>query len=156
MNKYLNRIALPGIVVGMLGITTSALAEWGDHDCGPGMRHDRGDMAQMRNLYQHALHDKLKLNADQEKAWQAFIAKSKEMRTHDRPNPKELASLNAPKRMEKMLEYRRDREKRMESMLASMKNFYGVLTPEQQKIFDDSMPGPGRHRHKGDKWESRG
>jgi periplasmic protein CpxP/Spy len=155
MNKYFNRIVLPGIVVGMMGITTSALAEWGDHDCGPGMGRDHGDMAQMRDLYQHALHDKLKLNADQEKAWQTFIAKGKELRPHDRPDPKELDSLNAPQRMEKMLEHGRDREQRMETMLASLKNFYGVLTPEQQKIFDDSMHRPGKH-HMGDKWESRG
>ena len=155
MNKYLNRIALPGIVVGMLGITTSALAEWGDHDCGPGMGRDRGDMAQMRDLYQHALHDKLKLNAGQEKAWQVFIAKSEELRPHDRPDSKELASLNAPQRMEKMLDYGRDREQRMETMLASLKDFYAVLTPGQQKIFDDSMPRPGKH-HKGEKWGSRG
>jgi protein CpxP len=100
------------------------------------------------------LHDKLKLSTDQEKAWQTFIAKGKEMRPHDRPDPKEMVSLNAPQRMEKMLEYGRDREKRMETMLASLKDFYAVLTPEQQKIFDDSMPGPGKH-HKGEKWESR-
>jgi len=154
MNKHLNRIILPGIVVGILGITASALAEWGDHDCGPGMGHDRGDMSQMRNLYQHALHDKLKLNADQEKAWQSFVAKGKELQPTERPDRNELDGLKAPQRMEKMLAFGHEREQHMEKMLATLKDFYGVLTPEQQKIFDDSMPRPGKH-HKGEKWKSR-
>ena len=100
----------------------------------------------MRERHQAELHDKLKLNADQEKAWQAFVAKGKELRPQNPFDPKELAGLTAPQRMEKMLSRMHEHEEHMTDMLAALKGFYGVLTPQQQKIFDQSMPG-GHHRH---------
>lgn len=144
MNKIVNRIVLPGITVAMLGLTTSAVAQW--NDGGQGMGHDSGRMEKMREQHETALHDKLKLNASQEKAWQAFIAEGKELRPKKRPDPLEFAGLTAPQRMEKMLDRMHDREARMEKMLGALKTFYAVLTPQQQKIFDDAMPQPGEHR----------
>jgi len=144
MNKLVNRIVLPGITVAMLGLTTSAVAQW--NDGGPGMGRDSGRMEKMREQHETALHDKLKLSASQEKAWQAFIAEGKELRPKKRPDPLEFAGLTAPQRMEKMLDRMHDREARMEKMLGALKTFYAVLTPQQQKIFDDAMPRPGDHR----------
>ena len=148
MKQMINRLVLPGITVAMLGLTTSALAQWGDSTGGgQGMGRDSGRMEQMREQRQQALHDKLKLNSSQEKAWQTFIAKGKELRPKkQRPDPMEFAGLSAPQRMEKMLDKMHDREARMTQMLGALKTFYAVLTPQQQRIFDDSMPRPGEHR----------
>ena len=148
MNKLVNRIVLPGITVAMLGLTTSAVAQW--NDGGQSMGRDSSRMEQMREKRQTALHDKLKLNASQEKAWLAFIAEGKELRPKKRHDPLEFAGLTAPQRMEKMLDGMHDREARMEKMLGALKTFYAVLTPQQQKIFDDSMPRPGEHRMRRD------
>ena len=151
MNKLLNRIVLPGITVAMLGLTTSAVAQWNSpSDGGPGMGRDSGRMEQMREKRQTALHDKLKLSAGQEKAWQAFIAEGKELHPKKRHDPLEFAGLTAPQRMEKMLDRMRDHEGRMEKMLGALKTFYAVLTPQQQRTFDDSMPRPGEHRMRRD------
>ncbi|MBI1175031.1 MAG: hypothetical protein GC139_07165 [Sideroxydans sp.] len=151
MKKLLNRVILPGITLAMLGLTTSAVAEWNNpSDGGPGMGRDSGRMEQMRERHQAAVHDKLKLSTDQEKAWRTFVAKGKELRPQKRPDPLEFAGLTAPQRMEKMLERMREREGRMEEMLGALKTFYAVLTPPQQKIFDDSIPRPGEYRMRRD------
>lgn len=152
MKQLINRLLLPGITVAMLGVTTSAMAEWGGHGCGgPGMHRDSAKIEKMREHYQAELHDKLKLNATQEKAWKTFVAEGKALRPHERhPDPLAFAGLSAPQRMEKMLGRMHEREARMDKMLAALKMFYAVLTPQQQKIFDDSLPRLGEHRmHRG-------
>ena len=145
--KLINRLVLPGITVAMLGLTSSAVAQWGDsYGGGQGMGRDSGRMEQMREQHQQALHDKLKLSASQEAAWQTFVAAGKELRPKKRPDPLDFAGLTAPQRMEKMLDRMHDREARMTKMLGALKTFYAVLTPQQQRILDDSMPRMGGHR----------
>jgi periplasmic protein CpxP/Spy len=148
MKKLLNRMILPGITVAMLGLTTSAVAQWDNSSdgCGSGMRRDSGRMEQMRERRQAALHDKLKLSSEQEKAWQTFVARGRELRPKERHEPLEFAGLTAPQRMEKMLERMHEREGRMEKMQGALKEFYAVLTPQQQQIFNDAMPRPGERR----------
>lgn len=152
MKNLLNRVILPGITLAMLGLTTSAVAQWNNaDDCGrPGMGRDSGRMQQMRERRQAELHDKLQLNADQEKAWQTFIAQGKELRAQGHFDPQELAGLSAPQRMQKMLERMQQREARMQKMLDGLQTFYAVLTPGQQKIFDESLPHPGGNRMRRD------
>jgi len=146
MKQLINRVLLPGITVAMLGVTSSALAEWGGHDCGgPGMGRDSARMEQRREHYQTELHDKLNLNASQEKAWKTFISQGKELRPQKRSNRLDFAGLTAPQRMEKMLGKMHEREARMDKMLAALKTFYATLTPQQQRIFDDSLPRVGGH-----------
>ena len=49
----------------------------------------------------------------------------------------------------KALEHMRAMEAKMTEHLAALKEFYAVLTPEQQKIFDDhSMPRRWQHEQK--------
>lgn len=95
------------------------------------------------------LHDKLKLNAGQEAAWQTYISKVTPMVPTNRPDPAEMQKLSAPERMEKMLGFMKEGENRMSTATAATKEFYAVLTPEQQKIFNEEFPGRhgyGRHR----------
>lgn len=92
------------------------------------------------------LHDKLKLNPTQEKAWNAYMDKVKPGELPARPDRAELDKLTAPERMERRLAHMKDAEKRMEQHVAATKEFYAVLTPEQQKIFDEEFRhGAGRH-----------
>ena len=98
------------------------------------------------NEHLAALHDKLKLTAQQETAWKKFAAQQPMLDKADRPDPAEMAKLNAPQRLEKGLEHMRAMEAKMTEHLAALKEFYAVLTPEQQKIFDEQMPRFGERR----------
>jgi Spy/CpxP family protein refolding chaperone len=94
------------------------------------------------------LHDKLKLNATQEKAWATFTERMKPGARPARPDRAELAKLSAPERMERMLARMQEGEKRMAGRIAATKEFYAVLTPEQQKTFNDQF-GSGHGRRSG-------
>ncbi len=147
MNKSVKMI-MAGVAIAAL--SASVYARGGDCDgwgSGPmmgGMNTER--MAKMHDTRMAALHDKLKLNAKQESAWQKFAALPPVMGNVTRPDPKELDKLNAPQRMEKGLEQMRAMETKMAEHLAALKEFYAVLTPEQQKIFDEQMPTPGERK----------
>lgn len=97
---------------------------------------------------QSELHDKLKLNANQESAWNAYIGKIRPTDMPKRPDRAEIDKLSAPERMEKMLGFMKEGEKHMAEKLAATKEFYAVLTPEQQKIFNDEF-SRGHRRHGG-------
>ena len=93
----------------------------------------------------------LKLTAQQEPAFAAFLAAGKPAA---RPQGQGLglgkpagerasfAALPAPQRMERMVERQKQRTARMEARQAALNNFYAVLTPEQKKVFD-SQPMHG-------------
>jgi Spy/CpxP family protein refolding chaperone len=93
---------------------------------------------------QAELHDKLKLSPAQEPAWNTFAGRMNPGERPARPDRAEIEKLSAPERMERMLSMMQDGEKRMAERLAAVKQFYAVLTPEQQKTFNEQF-GPGRH-----------
>ncbi len=100
------------------------------------------------------LHDKLKITTAQEPAWKTFIESTKPSMPPGaqamRPDHKEMDKLSTPARMEKMLEKLKEHEAMMQTRLTSLKTFYAVLTPEQQKVFDDS------HRQMMHRWSKDG
>jgi len=64
----------------------------------------------------------------------------------------ELAKLNTPQRLDKMLAMSEQRRARMIERSQATKAFYAQLTPAQQDVFDvEAMPGRhrghGPHRH---------
>jgi hypothetical protein len=145
MNKSLKMLLAGAAIV---AVSTSVYA-FGGGDCGCG---DRGPMMggmkfermeKMREKHLAALHDDLKLSAQQETAWKKFAASTPLGGKMVRPDPEAMEKLNAPQRMEKGLEQMRTMEKKMAEHLAELKEFYAVLTPEQQKTFDDRMPSHG-------------
>ncbi len=141
----LHQAILLGVTVASLSLTTNAMAEWGGAGhCGHMKDMDREQMEKTREHHQAALHDQLKLDEKQEAAWKKFVAQHGEMGKAGRPMPEELEKLTAPQRMEKMLERMRQHEARMAEHLAALKEFYAVLTPAQQKIFDEHLPVPGK------------
>jgi hypothetical protein len=103
-------------------------------------------MEKMHEKHLATLHDKLKLTAQQETAWNKFAANKPMFDKANRPDPAEMQKLNAPQRMEKGVEHMKAMETKMTEHLAALKEFYAVLTPEQQKIFDEQTPPFGEHK----------
>ncbi|MES2072460.1 MAG: Spy/CpxP family protein refolding chaperone [Pseudomonadota bacterium] len=113
-------------------------------------RHGQGGMDHAQSVekmqermarHQAQLHDKLKLTAAQEPAWKTFVASMTPSSMPAREDRKALAKLSTPELMEKHLQMMKEHQARMEARLADLKTFYAVLTPEQQKVFDEA------HRH---------
>ena len=104
----------------------------------------------------------LKLTAQQEPAFAAFLAAGKPAQrpaVRDSSERAKFATLPAPQRMERMIERQKQRTARMEARLAALNNFYAVLTPEQKKVFDSqAMRGGfgGKHRGHGGHHGQRG
>ncbi len=145
MNKSVKMI-MAGMAI--VALSASVYAR-GNEDCDYGERgsmmgRNSGRWEKMREQHQTALHDKLKLTVQQETAWKKFVSVKPVMDPATRPDPAEMAKLNAPQRLEKGLEHMHAMEARLTEHLAALKDFYAVLTPEQQKIFDDQMPTPGK------------
>lgn len=96
---------------------------------------------------QAELHDKLKLTAAQGPAWKSFTEKMKPANPPARPDRAEMDKLTAPERMERGLAMMKEREKIMADRLTAVKEFYAVLTPEQQKVFNDEFGKRPHHPH---------
>lgn len=155
MKKTVNKsvkMILAGVAIAAL--SASVYARGGDCDYGYGPGYGGGmhggmmgmnpeRMEKMREQHLAALHDKLKLTAQQETAWKKFAASQPIPAKAERLDPAEMEKLHAPQRLEKGLEHMRAMEARMTEHLAALKEFYAALTPEQQKIFDEDHPYRG-------------
>jgi len=89
---------------------------------------------------QAELHDKLKITSGQESAWKTFI----QVVAAEHVTPEKDVNtdkMTTPERMQKTLEKMKEHQGQLQQKLDATKTFYAVLTPEQQKIFDNS------HRH---------
>ncbi len=96
---------------------------------------------------QQKLHDALKLTASQEAAWKTYQAAIQPRQPAGRADRASFKDLNAPQRLEKRLEWSKIRIAQQETRLEALKVFYAVLTPEQQKLFDQhSHDGKRGHR----------
>lgn len=133
------------------GLVMSASAQMGPgpegHPCMEGrgpwghqsMKEHMGErMAQRAKL----LHDKLKLNPDQEEAWKALQSTMKPPAERKHLDMAEMEKLTAPERMEKMLEQMKQHQEAMGTRLQAVKAFYAKLSPEQQKTFDQESLAP--------------
>lgn len=94
---------------------------------------------------QAELHDKLNLSASQESAWNLFTSAMTPSGMRQHPDRAAWEKLSAPERMEKQLAMIKEKEARMTNRLAATKTFYAVLTPEQQKIFDENFMNRRHH-----------
>ncbi|MHB9101172.1 MAG: Spy/CpxP family protein refolding chaperone [Sulfuricella sp.] len=142
MTKFRKSIFLLGLAA--IGLGTAPGLALANSGCGP-MGAGSGKFAERIEKRQAALHDKLKLTPVQETAWKSFHEKMKPAESHNRPDPSELSALHAPERLERMLAMMKEHESRMVDRVAAVKEFYAVLTPEQQKLFDDQF---SKHRRR--------
>ena len=146
MNKSVKMLLAGAAIIAM---SAGAYARGGE-DCGHGgmMGWDSAKMEKYHEQHLVKLHDQLKLTAQQEPAWKKFTANNPMADKTLRPDPAEMAKLKAPQRLEKGLEHMKAMETKMTEHLAALKEFYAVLTPEQQKTFDEQTPPFGEHgRH---------
>jgi Spy/CpxP family protein refolding chaperone len=107
-----------------------------DHGCG----HMGGHAEQhVKMMEQHhaQLHDALKLTAEQEPAWKKLMDSEQPRPALSGGQPEDWAKLNAPERAEKMLELSKARQVQMTEHVTALKALYAVLSPEQQKTFED-------------------
>jgi protein CpxP len=155
MMNMMRKRMLTGLVV--LGLGAGSVAAYADKGgCGPdgmgghpGFGRHMGSPERMKEHFekrQSALHDKLKLNGQQEQAWNAYLNVLRPTQPPARPDRAEFDKLSTPERMQKMLGFMQDREKRMAAHIAATREFYATLTPEQQKIFDAEFARGPRHR----------
>jgi protein CpxP len=95
---------------------------------------------------QAALHDKLALTPSQEGAWQLFTTRM-QATFPTRTDAGSAKALTAPERAERKAAFLLVAQQRAASRVQPIKEFYAVLSPEQQKTFDSQFQG--RHHHHG-------
>ena len=120
---------------------------------GPGAVSDRLD----------ELHKKLNLKAEQEAAWKTWSTSVKQRLdsvrqefTQEREKAGDWSKMPAPERVERMLSMSQKSNAALSAGLAELKTFYGTLTPEQKKTFDDNFMPRGRHAWRGHRGSESG
>ena len=138
------------IVIATLGLGTIAVAAPDQTAQAPGTSwHSRAfgqhgeKFAERMAERQAALHDKLALTPAQEGAWQAFIARM-QTTVPARSDVRPAKALTAPERAERKAAFLQVAQQQAAGRVQPIKEFYAVLSPEQQKIFDSQFQG---HRH---------
>lgn len=159
MTTIKQRFLIASTVALLAGTSVSAMA-WGGGDRCDGPRGDhsgpRAEKMQQRMTEVHAkrqadLKAKLKLGAEQEAAWNAFVAATQRpmMDPKNRPDPADMAKLTTPERIEKMQALKAQRDAHMNQVADATKAFYSSLTAEQKKVFDDETAKGRGGRHGG-------
>jgi periplasmic protein CpxP/Spy len=138
------------IAIATFGLGTVAVAAPDQGAQAPGTSWHAGASGQHGEKFaarmakrQAALHDKLALTPVQEAAWQVFTAKMQATRS-TRSDARPATSLTAPERAERKAAFLQIAQQQAASRVQPIKEFYAVLSPEQQKIFDSQFQG---HRH---------
>ncbi|HWI78056.1 MAG TPA: Spy/CpxP family protein refolding chaperone [Ramlibacter sp.] len=90
---------------------------------------------------------KLQLSPGQEAAWNSYVDALKPSGMHQRRDRADLARLPTPERIDRMRALRAERMAQMDRRGDATKTFYAILTPQQQKIFDDATARRGEHHH---------
>lgn len=144
--------AMLAVGVGIGSVSLAARAQQPEAGNAPAAgSHERSPekMRERMEKRQAELRAKLNLNANQDTAWKIYVARMRPADMLQRPDRTEMETLSVPERMEKRLAFMKQAEQRMTERLAATRDFYAVLSPEQQKIFNDEFKGHGRHRHHG-------
>ena len=140
------------IAIATLGLGTIAVAAPDHVAQAPGASWHAGASGQNGEKFaqriakrQAALHDKLALTPAQEAAWQVFTARMKTTVTA-RSDARPAKPLTAPERAERKAAFLQVAQQQATNRVQPIKEFYAVLSPEQQKIFDSQFQGR-RHHH---------
>ncbi len=162
---FSKRALMVGLIAGsgVLAASTFAMSNGGDGQPGCAARHGQTVQSQreaFRARHLADLKDNLKLQPQQEAAWQAFADAAAPVRgpmgNADRQARRdEIRQLNTPQRLDKMLARADQRHTYMVQRAEAVKRFYAQLSPEQQSVFDaEAMPfrhgRHGGHHHHGD------
>lgn len=142
MNTLHKSIIIGLTVLGLSATTVPAQAE----QAHAGQHQQHGNWGERAAAHQKKLHEQLKLTPSQDAAWSTYTAAIKPAARGERPARGEWKSLPAPERLAKRIEMAKQHIAHMETRLAALNTFYGVLTPEQKKVFDANSMGHGK-RH---------
>lgn len=170
MNTLRKNLVIALTAAGLFGATLGAQAQTAAPETRPALTAEqrlakkaewqakagerRANMQRQRAERQAKLRDALKLDAQQQPAWDAFVASQAPQKKGERgarPDRAAWASLSAPERLQKGIELQKQRTARMEQRLAALNTFYAQLTPEQRKTFDaqaQQRKGPRHHGHR--------
>lgn len=97
-------------------------------------------MQQRRAERQATLKTMLSITAEQEPAWNAFVARTAPPAWTDHRREREAwAQLTTPERLDKMQARQAERAAAMTSRIDATRSFYSALSPDQQKRFDTQM-----------------
>jgi protein CpxP len=139
------------IAIATLGLGTVAAAAPSQVAQAPGTSLQSGATGQHGQKFaermakrQAKLHDKLALTPAQEGAWQAFTARI-QATVPTRSDARPAKTLTAPERAERKAAFLQVAQQQAASRVQPIKEFYAVLSPEQQKIFDSQFHGRGHH-----------
>jgi protein CpxP len=139
------------IAIATLGLGTIAAAAPDQAAQGPGTSwHSRASgqhgekFAERMAKRQAALHDKLAVTPAQEGAWQLFTARM-QATAPGRSGARPAAALTAPERAERKAAFLQVAQQQAASSVQPIKEFYAVLSPEQQQIFDSQFKGRRNH-----------
>jgi protein CpxP len=150
IHHFIGKRILIGLTVFGLGagLGSAALAQESHDPAKPHAAKMHEKMHEKMAQHHAMLHEKLKLTAAQEPAWVTFGAS---MKSDAKPGERgarmdraALKAMSAPERMEARIARSKAHTSGQETRLASLKTFYAVLTPAQQKVFDDNVQG-GEH-----------
>ncbi|MES2126603.1 MAG: Spy/CpxP family protein refolding chaperone [Pseudomonadota bacterium] len=145
MNALRKSIAV-GLTV--LGMACAAHADEGRHGFAANKEAMQEKMADHFAKRQAKLHDLLKLTAAQESSWATYQAAIKPAAgSTPHPDRAAIAAMSAPQRMEQHLAMAKTHITTMEAHLAALSAFYGGLTAEQKKVFDDNVMGGAHGPH---------
>lgn len=152
MNKKIIGALFVAIGLTLASASVFASKDRCDHDWSE--EHEHGGAARFEK-HMAKLHDALKLTATQEAGWAEFSRKMKPATTEkpamDKPGAQDWQSLSTPDRLDKMLEHMKSHEKQLAEHAAAVRAFYGTLTTDQQKTFDQKFQAHhhrhGRHSH---------
>ena len=146
MNTFRKSIV---VAIGALGLGTAALAA----DSGTAWRSGwfqwsafgshGAESPEHIAKRQAALHDKLNLSPAQEVAWKTFTDKL-HATAPAKPEAPLVTAMTAPERADRMVTLLQAAQQRAAARAQAIKEFYAVLSPEQQTTFDSQFQG---HRH---------
>jgi protein CpxP len=154
LNPVRKSILIGLAVLGMAGASIAVQAQApaaaeGRHGHALSQEQRQAKWSEHRAKRQAKLHDALKLTAAQEPAWATFVASARPAAHPARGERGAWKAMPAPQRMEKAIELSKHRTAMMEQRLGALKSFYAVLTPEQQKVFDQHGMRGGHRGHHG-------
>lgn len=147
----------PLLLAGLMAAAVSTLAQPGPGAGGPGAGGPGAASPELRERMQERaqrhmdrrttdLKAQLKLSAEQESAWTSYVAAMKPPTMAAHPNRSELDKLTTPERLDKMREWRKQRDAEMDKRDDATRAFYATLSDEQKKTFDANTGRPAGRR----------
>ena len=117
-----------------------AFAEPGCNEMGGHNRHHEHN-SKMMEQHHAKLHDALKLTPEQEPGWGRLMDSEKPRPMPGAGEKADWSKLSAPERAEKKLALSKARQEQMSEHAEALKAFYGTLTADQKKTFEEFHAG---------------